>query len=153
MWHALSTNRDTSPLFDGVFAVDTLQTRTTRPRLIVCNTDPSDRPGRHWLLFFWDGDVVEMFDSLGRDVDAYDPRITTFLRHHASGIRRTERRIQPPDTALCGHYCLYYAYLRCRGDMMPSIVEGVPSPSFVSSYVATVYDLRPSVGYQKCLAC
>jgi len=28
----------------GVFSVDTLP---ENPRLLVCNTDPSDKPGRH----------------------------------------------------------------------------------------------------------
>jgi len=32
--------------FDGVFSIDTLP---DRPRLLVCNTDPSDKPGRHWV--------------------------------------------------------------------------------------------------------
>ena len=32
--------------FDGVFSVDTLP---DRPRLLVCNTDPSHRSGRHWV--------------------------------------------------------------------------------------------------------
>ena len=30
--------------FDGVFSIDTLP---DDPRLLVCNTDPSDNPGRH----------------------------------------------------------------------------------------------------------
>ena len=41
--------RERLPNFDGVFSVDTLP-RT--PRLLVCNTDPSDRPGRHWVVIY-----------------------------------------------------------------------------------------------------
>jgi len=32
--------------FDGVFSSDRLP---TKPRLIVCNTDPSDESGEHWI--------------------------------------------------------------------------------------------------------
>jgi len=32
--------------FDGVFGIDNLP---DDPRLLVSNTDPSEKPGRHWL--------------------------------------------------------------------------------------------------------
>ena len=32
--------------FDGVFSADTLP---EKPRLLVCNTDASDKPGQHWI--------------------------------------------------------------------------------------------------------
>ena len=32
--------------FDGVFSADTL---SEKPRLLVCNTDASDKPGQHWI--------------------------------------------------------------------------------------------------------
>ena len=35
--------------FDGVFSVDNLP---DDPRLLVCNTDPSDKPGRHWIAIY-----------------------------------------------------------------------------------------------------
>ena len=41
--------RQRLPDFDGVFSIDTLP---ERPRLLVCNTDPSDEPGRPcWRKF------------------------------------------------------------------------------------------------------
>jgi len=33
--------------FDGVFAADRLP---NDPRLLVCNTDPSYRPGQQWVV-------------------------------------------------------------------------------------------------------
>jgi len=49
--------------FDGVFSLDTLP---DRPRLLVCNTDPSYRPGRHWVAICVKDGPGEYFDSLGR---------------------------------------------------------------------------------------
>jgi len=34
---------------DGVFSIDTL---LEDPHLLVCNTDPSDKPGRHWIAIY-----------------------------------------------------------------------------------------------------
>ena len=51
--------------FDGVFSGDRLP---TKPRLLVCNTDPSDESGKHWIAIYVndDGHYGEYFDSLGR---------------------------------------------------------------------------------------
>ena len=35
--------------FDGVFSSDRLP---TKPRLMVCNTDPSDESGEHWIAIY-----------------------------------------------------------------------------------------------------
>ena len=35
--------------FDGVFSVDNMP---KDPHLLVCNTDPSDKPGRHWIAIY-----------------------------------------------------------------------------------------------------
>ena len=37
--------------FDGVFSSDRLP---TKPRLLVCNTDPSDMPGEHRIAIYVD---------------------------------------------------------------------------------------------------
>ena len=52
--------------FDGVLSSDRLP---TKPRLLVCNTDPSDMPGEHWIAICVDDDghYGAYFDSLGRE--------------------------------------------------------------------------------------
>ena len=123
--------------------------------MLVCNTDQSNRPGKHWLLFYFDGRVVEMFDSLGRDVGDYDPRLGQYLRRHADEIRRLTRRVQPEGSDACGHYCLYYAYMRCRGNSMRSIVATIPSTRFVRTFVKDVFDIPAShnLTFQSCVHC
>jgi hypothetical protein len=37
--------------FQGVFSRDTLP---SKPRLLICNTDPSDKPGQHWIAIYVD---------------------------------------------------------------------------------------------------
>ena len=54
--------------FMGVFSSDTLPTSIKkRPAIIVCNTDPSDRGGEHWICIYVDRNRCgEFFDSFGR---------------------------------------------------------------------------------------
>lgn len=154
LWHALSSDARTRLFFDGVYAVDTLPTLGRRPKMLVCNTDPSSKPGRHWLLLFWDGDVVEMFDSLGRTIMDYDLRIYDYALENAKEVRWLKRRLQEPRTDSCGHYCLYYAYMRCRGFSMAFIQSTVPNEEFLRSYVDKVFDIpHHHIDYQQCTDC
>ena len=92
--------------FDGVFAADDLP---DRPRLLVVNTDPAHRPGRHWVcIYVGDDRRGEYFDSLGQpptaDFESYLNRHCFFLDVQQETI--TERDQQLLWTLL---YILLYA--------------------------------------------
>ena len=78
LWTALTLNKVTNSYFDGVYSIDTLIDIEKKPKLIICNTEPSDQPGEHWVLFFFEEDSVDFYDSLGRDITDYGPSFITF---------------------------------------------------------------------------
>ena len=81
LWRSLTYNIFTNPYFDGVYSIDTLKNIKQKPRLIICNTDPSNKPGKHWVLFFFDSkNSVDFYDSLGRDVSYYGPEFVNFIK-------------------------------------------------------------------------
>ena len=53
LWTALTLNEVTNPYFDGIYSIDTLLDIENKPELIICNTEPSDQAGEHWVLFFF----------------------------------------------------------------------------------------------------
>ena len=56
-------------IFQGVFSADTLP---RQPRLLVCNTDESTKPGQHWIAINVDTNGRgEYFDSFGREPDKH----------------------------------------------------------------------------------
>ena len=66
-------------IFQGVFSADTLP---GRPRLLVCNTDESTKPGQHWIAIHVDTDGRgEYFDSFGR---APNKHFETFMNIHCT---------------------------------------------------------------------
>src|SRR6218665_4035570 len=67
-------------VFLGVFPSDRLPNRFDSPALMVCNTDPHDKPGEHWIVIYVeDGSYGEYFDSFGLPPNAI---FRTFLNRH-----------------------------------------------------------------------
>jgi len=105
--------------FDDVYSIDTLP---PRPRgLLVCNTQPSNKPGDHWICIHVDkhADVGEFFDSLGRPPDTVLKRYMDAACKHWTF---NSRQLQSVVSAFCGHYCIYFCVLRSRDITMNEIV-------------------------------
>ena len=80
LWNALTLNPVTNNYFDGIFSIDTLKDIKEKPTLIVCNTDPSDKVGEHWILFFFHDNTVDFYDSLGHDITYYGSEFIYFVK-------------------------------------------------------------------------
>jgi len=105
------------PYFQGVFSSDTLP---IKPRLLICNTDPSTKPGEHWIAIYVDKNGFgEYFDSFGR------PPTKHFERYMNSNCKRwtfNKKLLQSRISAFCGYYCSLYVVLRCQGFNLVKIV-------------------------------
>lgn len=158
LWYALNSNPVTDTHFDGIFAPDTLHKINYRPTLLICNTDPSYKKGTHWLAFYFDNKgKAEMFDSLGKQLTDYATDIEQFVAQFSNVCKTLIKRVQPLQTSLCGHYCLYYAYCKSLGHSMEFIVNNMPSSDKIESSVCELYNLIPSqfhpCTYQCCTNC
>ena len=89
-----------------------------KPKLIICNTDPSTKPGKHWVLFFFHNDTVDFFDSLGNDMNYYGDEFIDFAKRFSSKYQISLIQTQPQNTSICGQYCLYFAHKICNGEKM-----------------------------------
>ena len=87
LWNALTPNPLTNKYFDGIFSIDILQDITEKSTLIICNTDPSYKPGEHWILFFFNDNSVDFFDSLGRDITYYGSEFIDFVKNVANAYK------------------------------------------------------------------
>ena len=139
LWNALTLNPVTNNYFDGIFSIDTLKDIKEKPTLIVCNTDPSDKAGEHWILFFFYDDSVDFYDSLGHDITYYGSEFIDFIEKFANNFQYTVRRTQPIKTNVCGHYCLYYAFKKCKGYSMEDIINNFPNKDDVLDFVNKIF--------------
>ena len=75
----------------------------------VLNTDPSYKPGQHWVAFFREKGRrhIEFFDSYG-----FLPEKYHFPHFHDFTLLANKSTLQSFCTNECGHYCILFLYLR-----------------------------------------
>ena len=106
--------------FVGVFPSDKLPKKMHGA--LVANTDPHNKPGMHWVAFFVDhDDCMEYFDSYG--MVPFVKSFQKILKRSPNGWMYNTKRIQGPLSTTCGHYCVYFLLLRCRGYSLQDIVS------------------------------
>lgn len=123
----LSQDCCTKGCFLDVFPSDHLPTEIHKfPACFVVNVDSSAEPGSHWLAFYLPSSChIEFFDSYGNPPTYYTGPILNFTLKFPN-VSYNPMMLQSNVTAVCGQYCVYYLYSRCRGrtlrDLLPTFV-------------------------------
>ena len=123
--------------FHGIFARDQVPT-CLMPGFFIWNNDLYSGKGEHWLaVFVSDNYKVEFFDSFGHSPQYYGWNIK-------GDVDFNKKSLQSPDSDVCGMYCIYFLYFRCRGLGMSSIVADFSSDSrrnddYVRQFVKNMY--------------
>ena len=119
----LKQDRFTKHYFRGVFACDQLPTRyVPRPSAFVVNTDPSNKPGQHWVaIYITQNGEGEYFDSYGQRPTL--PPIKSFLKKNATSTTYNHRPLQGPLSAVCGQYTIFFLLQWYRGLSMSKIIR------------------------------
>ena len=152
---ALRKHAQTDSQFVGVFARDEIPLIIDQiPAIIIANTDPSTKSGSHWILFYFDNNGnVEYFNSLGKTLTHYHKDFLKFIKNTCNYYSRVvKNRIQPVNTTLCGHYCLYYAYSRCvEKSNKEQIINNMPSANWIKCCIPFFLELPEII--TKCQCC
>jgi hypothetical protein len=116
--------------FQGVFPSDKLPSKiTVFPACFVINTDPSGKPGSHWVAIYIDTNKRgEYFDSYGRPPEIL--ALIRFLNANSKCWEHNEKRVQGVFSSVCGHYSIYFILQRSSGTPMHSILDKFSSEDF-----------------------
>lgn len=122
---ALELDPITRKTFCGVYASDKLPKEIEHfPCGFVANTDPSNKPGTHWVAFYFLSEHEgQFFDSYGNPPDYYNETFRHYLDHHAVEWNFNTHALQSIWTDVCGQYCLFYLSQRARGHSLSTIVH------------------------------
>lgn len=123
--YSLRKDKYTQAAFQGVYPSNNLTNRiVSYPALIIANVDTSEKPGSHWVAFYFTLDrEAEFFDSYGLLPSDYTRTFTAFLNSNASSWNFNSVTLQSENSQVCGHYCLYYSFFRCRNVSMSTIIH------------------------------
>jgi hypothetical protein len=126
----LRTDRKCSLYFKGVmprdhfcdFVINADSTSYT----VVFNSDPSHRPGQHWMVFVKNNTKGYYFDSYGQHPSTY-PDVKEALSSSVDTVYWSSERLQSLTTNTCGDYCILFCHLIHRGWTMEDIVTTLQS--------------------------
>jgi len=106
-------------LFLGVYPANKLPTISYTPCCFILNTDPDNKPGRHWIfLYFSKEREMEYFDSYGKK-----PNNNLITKYIPTIVWYNGDKVQHDQTNTCGAHCIYVSYFRCRGFTLNSIIK------------------------------
>lgn len=106
----------------GVYANDRLPLKLKKPAIIVANTDPSYKPGTHWIAFYLPKrGIGEYFDSYGRT--PIDKNFVRFLKLHCKKFKFNNKQLQSDLSTLCGNYCCVYLYYKTKNMSMDKFLK------------------------------
>jgi hypothetical protein len=102
------------------------------------NTDPSHRPGKHWVLFIGcrtssananESFHLEYFDSYGMPMELYRDLYDSCLHKGLLPLIKQYNTVMLQDvkTSVCGHYCVLFANLRATGRSFAAAVRNLSS--------------------------
>jgi hypothetical protein len=104
----------TKKSFLGVFARDELPSNIIKyPASLILNNEKKNQPGEHWIALFITKNNCYFFDSFGNRPQYY--RLYSYLKKFSKKIIYNNQVIQDYDSHYCGHYCLYFLFLKSRG--------------------------------------
>lgn len=108
--------------FLGVFPRDRIPSIYRFPCSFIINTQPSYRPGEHWLAIHYDSKRnCAFFDSYGLPPSFYS--LENFIKTTSFAFSTNTRQLQDFDSSACGYYCIYFILLMSREFNLNDIVS------------------------------
>jgi len=108
----LTTDKKTSKIFLGAFAKNEVPTKFNLPACFIANTHCRNKPGQHWLAFYYDNKGnCYFFDSYGRSPLYYN--FENYIKKTAKSCYYSNNRIQG-YSYICGLYCIFFLLFKAR---------------------------------------
>ena len=77
---------------------------------LIVNTDPHNKPGRHWIALYKKGKTLNFFDSFGREMQDFAEPFASIMNDFAAGCKVKSNKMQYQNvfSDTCGRWTLYY---------------------------------------------
>ena len=122
---------DIKKYFRGVFSLDTVPDSISmidpnKPNFLIFNTEPSTKPGAHWVGAFIDlqSDIV-FIDSYDQSPHYYDLE-DFFLEATGGDYITIGKKLQSDFTNVCAIYVLFFGHYLSKGYDLKKIIDLIP---------------------------
>ena len=97
------------PYFKGVFMRDTLPKKPNKIECAIVNLNTSKQTGSHWVSYYKNGFQRIYFDSFGQitPIEIQNYLKSPKERGGIAVIQRNTDIVQPFNSTICGHLCLF----------------------------------------------
>ena len=100
--------------FLGVYAADQLcNIKPDEIGVLVCNTEPSNESGQHWIGISLNKKKIIYFDSLNGEFHK-SQYLRNFQKQIGKDFLRNDIQIQPHDSDKCGVHALVFCYVLAK---------------------------------------
>lgn len=137
LWTRTKNNRHTADVVKGVFSSNSLPQMVHKyPSAYICNTDPADLPGSHWVVFWMHSpEHAEFYDSLGNAPGYYNTAFDAFLQNNCKNCLYNNVQIQHKESISCGYHVLFYVWMKCYNYLMSQIIRILLNCTYPDTYV------------------
>ena len=133
----LLSHNQTQRVFRGVYSLDHIN-QCHGQGVYVCNTDPSDMPGQHWItVAIREDGSGEYFDSFG--LPPQKEEFAKFLNKETRQWTYNAECLQHPLSTVCGHYCVLYVLNYAKGRNLDHLLSKFDKNYLENDYVVHEY--------------
>ena len=109
----LSNFPEIKKYFEGIFSADNLPKKIKKNCFIICNTDVSTGPGKHWYCIVkLSSTILQCFDSLGIDNTKKNFIVSNLKQKGIEQIKFNVTQVQSSESDTCGLFVLYFLIQR-----------------------------------------
>lgn len=88
------------------------------PSAYICNTDPADLPGSHWVVFWMHSPGHAEFYESRECASILQHCFDAFLQNNCKNCLYNNVQIQQKESISCGYHVLFYVWMKCYNYLM-----------------------------------
>ena len=103
------------------------------PVAYIVNTDPHDKPGKHWLALWTEGNKCEVFDSYGLPLEVYQTTkpLENWLKEQWKYVIHNTSPLQSVYSQSCGDYALFFLIAKAEGQSLQDFLKQFKKHDYV----------------------
>ena len=84
---------------------------------LIVNTDPHNKVGKHWIGLYKEGEMLNFFDSFGREIKDFSEPFASIMKDFSSGLQLVTNKMQYQNVLYdtCGRWTYFYIFSRICG--------------------------------------